>query len=78
VEESRLQDKGKTAQRLATEAAYRFLSSVAGNFAGFEESTRALFAGDWKKFSETTKGWPKDVRDYANRLANYGTHSKEK
>lgn len=78
VEEARLKDKGTTAQRLAIEAAYRFLSSIAGDFTGFEESTRALFAGDWKRFSETTKHWPEDIRVYANRLADHRVHSKEK
>lgn len=78
VEQARLKDKGKTAERLAIEAAYRFLSAVAGNFAGFEESARALFAGDWKKFSQTTREWPKDVRAYANRLANHTTQAKER
>jgi hypothetical protein len=78
VEEARLRNKVKTKQRFATEAAYRFLSSIAGDLAGFEESTRALFAGDWGKFSETTKSWPKDIRVYADRLADHSDHSTEK
>ncbi|MGH9617257.1 MAG: DUF2239 family protein, partial [Acidobacteriaceae bacterium] len=52
VEEARLADKGKTSQRQAKEAAYRFLSSIAGDLRGFEEATRALFAGDWRGFAE--------------------------
>jgi hypothetical protein len=39
--------------------------------AGFEESTRALFAGDSSKFLQLTAEWPGDVRDYALRLASY-------
>jgi uncharacterized protein len=70
VEEARLGDNGKTSQRLAREAAYRFLSAIAGDLAGFEEATRALFAADWNRFSEETAEWPESVRAYAQRLAN--------
>jgi hypothetical protein len=45
VERACLGDSGETAQRQAQEAAFRFLSAVAGNFAGFEEAIRALFCG---------------------------------
>lgn len=71
VEEARLADNGKTAQRQAQEAAYRFLSSMAGNLVGFEEAVRFLFAGDWKQFEKKTAKWPKSVRAYAKRLLNW-------
>jgi hypothetical protein len=57
--------------RRAQERAYQFISTMAGNMAGFEESTRALFAGDSSKFLQLTAEWPGDVRDYALRLASY-------
>jgi len=47
------------------------MSPMAGDMAGFEESTRALFAGDGRKCLELTAGWPGDVRDYALRLASF-------
>jgi len=55
--------------RQATEAAYRFMSAMAGDAPGFEEATRALFAGNAARFEETTEAWPLDVRDHARSLA---------
>ena len=55
--------------RAAQEAAYRFMSVLAGNLPGFEEATRALFAYDRRRFAELVAHWPEDVRDYAIQLA---------
>jgi hypothetical protein len=55
--------------RRAQEAAYRFLSAMAGNLPGFEEATRAFFAGDVGRFQELTEGWPADIRDHSRRMA---------
>ena len=43
-------------------AAYRFMSTLMGNAAGFEEACRALFAGDKSAFDTHTADWPADVR----------------
>ena len=56
-------------RRDAQEAAYRFMSAMAGNETGFEEATRALFAGDELRFTSLTAEWPRDVRDHARVLA---------
>jgi hypothetical protein len=55
--------------RAAQEAAYRFMSAIAGNLPEFEEAARALFAYDRRRFGELIAGWPEDVRDYAVKLA---------
>ncbi len=55
--------------RRSQEAAYRFMNALAGNEPGFEEATRALFAGDAVGFSALTESWPTDVRDEARRMA---------
>lgn len=55
--------------RQAAAVAYKFLSQIAGNFPNFEEAIRGLFAGDRSKFRAQMKGWPKDIRDHATRLA---------
>lgn len=55
--------------RAAQEGAYRFISAMAGNFPGFEEASRALFAYDLRRFAELIAAWPPDVRDYAIQLA---------
>jgi uncharacterized protein len=54
--------------RARREAAYRFMSVMAGDLPGFEEAARALFAGNrWKLMAET-KDWPKDVADQVMAL----------
>jgi hypothetical protein len=55
--------------RAAQEAAYRFMSTVAGNLPGYEEATRALFAGDRTRLETQVSQWPQSVRAYALRLA---------
>jgi hypothetical protein len=55
--------------REAREAAYRFMSAMAGNLPGFEEATRALFRGDEARLAAETATWPADVRDHARGLA---------
>jgi hypothetical protein len=42
---------------------------MAGDMAGFEEASRALFANDAAKFRQQTEAWPSDVRDYVRCLA---------
>jgi hypothetical protein len=54
---------------MALESAYRFLSAIAGNEAGFEEAIRALFAGDRDHFNDIVEPWPVDVRGHAKKLA---------
>ena len=59
----------KDRQRQAREAAYRFMSVIAGNKPRYEDAIRALFAGDPVRFEKLIAGWPADVRDHASRLA---------
>ena len=69
VDEARRANVDRDLQRLATERAYHFMSTMAGDMAGFEEASRALFANDAPKFRQQTEAWPIDVRDYVRRLA---------
>jgi hypothetical protein len=69
VEEARRNGAAKQKAREAQEAAYRFMSAVAGDLPGYEEATRALFAGDRAAFERQIAGWPDDVRAFAMRLA---------
>ena len=75
VEEARRRNAGKDLARRSQEAAYRFMAALAGNFAGFEEATRALFAGDRGRFEDHSGPWPADVREYARRLAADSFHA---
>jgi uncharacterized protein len=69
VEEARRVNEGKDRVRQSQEAAYRFMSIMAGNRPGFEEATRALFAGHRGRFDQLIAPWPKDVRHHARKLA---------
>lgn len=56
-------------RRAAQERVYRFLSAMGGDRPGFEEATRALFAGDALRFDAEIAGWPEDLREHATMLA---------
>jgi uncharacterized protein len=68
VDQARRETVGTDAARQAQEAAYRVMTTLAGDFPGYEEATRALFARDRARFDELTSGWPADVRDYVRGL----------
>lgn len=69
VEEARRVNADRDRIRQAQESAYLFLSAMAGNLPGYEEATRALFAGDSARFAEQTKSWPADIRTHARKVA---------
>ena len=69
VEDARRANAGPGEARARRDAAYKFMSAVAGDFAGFEEATRALFAGRHEAFEEHMASWPNDVRGYVLKLA---------
>lgn len=69
VETARRANEGKDRVRRAQEAAYRFMSVMAGNQPGFEEATRALFANEEQRFEQMIEPWPVDVRNHATKLA---------
>jgi hypothetical protein len=69
VEDARRSKAGENRVRASQEAAYRFMSAMAGNRPGFEEATRALFAGNAEGFRQHCAQWPADVRDHATALA---------
>ena len=56
-------------RRAAQERVYRFLSAMGGDRPGFEEATRALFAGDAMRFDAEIAGWPDDLHEHATMLA---------
>ncbi len=70
VEEARNVTAGKDRVRVAQEAAYRFMSAMAGNEPGFEEAIRALFAGNRDRLEAMIATWPIDVRDHTWMLAS--------
>jgi hypothetical protein len=69
VDEARRANEGKDRIRQSQEAAYRFMSIMAGDRPGFEEATRALFAAQRERFDQLIERWPRDIRDHARKLA---------
>jgi hypothetical protein len=69
VDQARRVGDDKDRIRRSQEATYRFMSAMGGNFPGFEEAARALFAANGERFDRETAAWPPDIRDHARRLA---------
>jgi hypothetical protein len=71
VDEARRAGSTSERQRDAREVAYRFMSAMAGNLPGFEEATRALFAGDVARFAVLLAAWPEAIAAYTAKLATH-------
>ena len=69
VEAARLANSAKDLRRKAHERSYHFMAAMAGDMAGFEEATRALFANDEPRLRELVAAWPGDVREHVFALA---------
>ena len=77
VEEARRVGGDRDRLRAARDAAYHVMSAMAGDRPGFEEASRALFAGDAARFAELIGAWPADIRDHLRRQAAvaFGSHA---
>lgn len=69
VDEARRSSGDKDRSRAARDAAYHFMSAMAGDFPNFEEAARALFAHDRRRLAGLIADWPSDVRDHVIKLA---------
>ena len=69
VDEARRAGGDRDRSRAARDAAYHFMSVMAGNLANFEEASRALFAHDRRRFAGLIADWPADIRDHIVKLA---------
>ncbi len=69
VEEARRTGGDKDRVRRGQEAAYRFMSAIAGDQPHYEDAIRALFADDPPRFENLIAAWPADVRDHTRALA---------
>jgi uncharacterized protein len=74
VEQARRIGEDRDRIRQAQEAAYRFMSVMAGNRPHYEDAIRALFADDRPGFGKLIAGWPVDIRDHASKLAERAFH----
>jgi hypothetical protein len=62
VDEARKREPDRALARRARDAAGRFMWSMAGDLPGFEEASRALYAGDHDQLRALVRAWPPDVR----------------
>ena len=69
VEQARRASAFANRVRQAQDAAYRFMSIMAGDLTNYEEATRALFAADRTTFAGLTASWPGDIRGHLLHLA---------
>jgi hypothetical protein len=69
VEAARRANGDSDRARAARDAAYHFMSAMAGNLPHFEDASRALFADDRRQFTALIAAWPDDIRDHIVRLA---------
>lgn len=72
VQEASRVNADRDAVRASREAAYRFMTAIAGALPGFEEATRALFAGERSRFEALIDSWPPDLRIHLQELAAAG------
>lgn len=56
-------------ERECYDAAYRFVTVMAGDRPGYETAIRALYAGSRADFEAAAEGWPEAVRNHARWLA---------
>jgi hypothetical protein len=66
VDQARSQQQGTARNEL--DAAGRFMTAMAGNLAGYEEATRALYAHDRGRVELLVAEWPRDIRAHVLRL----------
>lgn len=69
VDAARKAPGGDISVKQAQQAADRFMGAMLGNQPGYEEATRALYAGNRDRFTALSKDWPADLRDHARKLA---------
>jgi len=69
VDEARKHEPARDRMRRAQAAVGRFLTGVAGDLPGYEEASRALYAGNSRGFLEHTRPWPEDIKKHARALA---------
>lgn len=72
VDQARKAGESADDRRRAIERCYKFMNAIAGHRPGFEEATRALFAGERERFETLISAWPTDVAAHARRLAAPG------
>jgi len=68
VEVARRASEVKDRVRQASAIGYKFMATIAGHEPGFEEASRALFAGDQAGFEAQIATWPVDVQTHLKKI----------
>lgn len=71
VETARLSSETKDRVRHCGAVTYKFMSTMAGHEPGFEEASRALFAGDQAGFAARVAAWPADVQAHLLKISTH-------
>jgi hypothetical protein len=71
VEAARLASETKDRVRHCGAVTYKFMSTMAGHEPGFEEASRALFAGDSAGFAARVASWPADVQAHLLKISTH-------
>lgn len=69
IDEARTADIPDKRVDAARARADRFMLAMLGDQPGYEEASRALYAGDRQRFDQMSAAWPADLRDHARMLA---------
>jgi uncharacterized protein len=69
VEQARIAGSSSDDVRKSKEAVYKFMTALGGDNVGYEDATRALFAGNKTDFINLIETWPADVRTHLVHLA---------
>jgi hypothetical protein len=68
VEAARRADPAGGLAQARRDAAYGFMSAMAGDLPGFEAASRALFAGDRDALAGIMASWPGDIADQVSTM----------
>lgn len=68
VDQARRDGGDLEATRKTRDVVYRVMTALAGDLPGYEEATRALFAGDPVRFDSLVADWPTDICAYLRGL----------
>jgi uncharacterized protein len=69
VEQARKTGSSTDDLRKGQEAVYKFMTALGGDYVGYEDATRTLFAGNKTDFLNLIETWPTDVRTHLTHLA---------
>lgn len=65
---------GQDEVRKVRNAVHRFMWAMTGDLNGFEEASRAFFAGDYVRMDSIIETWPTDLRNHVRRLVEHLRH----